>query len=343
MKIVHVESGLGNQMLNYAEYLAIKSKYDDVCIENLIYETKPDGKGISQWNGYELKRVFDLDLPNLSNYVDENIYEYVKEKLIESKYWDNSWKYAEPICEALNQKGYNVKNLCIHGTEGDKVQYTGIKKHIKSFFFETSLGNFIYRNLCKILKNKLIRDNYENQYIECDDDFYCGQSLKFMFKGHNIEKIENQLRKDFEFKNVSEKNQVFVKEHMDIQTVAIHTRRGDFLSRNSFCYKYGYFKRAVKFIKKKINNPTFIFFCDTGSIQWVKDNIKIFGLTTKDKIEFVDWNLDENSYQDLYLMSMCKHNIITQSSFGWWASWLNKNPNKITISPDVRINTTKWI
>lgn len=55
---------------------------------------------------------------------------------------------------------------------------------------------------------------------------------------------------------------------------------------------------------------------------------------------FVDWNGGEDSYRDMQLMSYCKHNVITFSSFGWWGSWLNENPEKITISPSVWINTT---
>ena len=62
-----------------------------------------------------------------------------------------------------------------------------------------------------------------------------------------------------------------------------------------------------------------------------------------DVVEFVDWHSSAESYRDMQIMALCKHNIITNSSFGWWGSYLNTNPDKITISPDCRILTTDWV
>ena len=94
-------------------------------------------------------------------------------------------------------------------------------------------------------------------------------------------------------------------------------------------------------IRKNVANPVFVFFTDPGSIQWCRDNARTFGLDySKDKVYFVDWNSGSESFRDMQLMSHCKHAIITTSSFGWWGAYFINNPEKITISPCVEIDTT---
>ena len=53
-------------------------------------------------------------------------------------------------------------------------------------------------------------------------------------------------------------------------------------------------------------------------------------------IEVIDWNSEDEGWIDMYLMSICKHNIIANSSFSWWAAWLNQNEKKVVIAP------SKW-
>ena len=87
MLVVHMDSGLGNQMLDYAEWLAIrKSNPQEECyLENLIYEL-PNREGMfSMWNGYELQRIFGIELPNVRDLFTEeewrNSHEYMKSDL----------------------------------------------------------------------------------------------------------------------------------------------------------------------------------------------------------------------------------------------------------------------
>lgn len=114
------------------------------------------------------------------------------------------------------------------------------------------------------------------------------------------------------------------------ESVSIHIRRGDYLNHLD---KYGnicteeYYIKAIKCIQKNIKNPRFFVFSD--DMKWSKH-----ALGSYKQIQFVEHNSDVKSIYDMKLMSLCKHNIIANSSFSWWASWLNNNPNKIIIAPE---------
>lgn len=108
-------------------------------------------------------------------------------------------------------------------------------------------------------------------------------------------------------------------------TVSMHIRRGDFKEEN-IMLPISYYKRAADYMKTKINNPVFLVFSD--EIQWVKTHLNlgecVIYVSDEEKLE---------DYEELLLMSKCKHNIIANSTFSWWGAWLNKNENKIVVGP----------
>lgn len=67
----------------------------------------------------------------------------------------------------------------------------------------------------------------------------------------------------------------------------------------------------------------------SDDINWCKENLNL----TKHTVYYINWNKAEDSYIDMQLMSLCKHNIIPNSSFSWWGAWLNKNKSKIVLAP----------
>ena len=115
------------------------------------------------------------------------------------------------------------------------------------------------------------------------------------------------------------------------ESVAIHARVVNFEYGMKEILARNYYQKAVNHIKGKIDKPI-SFFVFSDNVNWCRENLDILGLSNEDII-FVDYNKGENTFRDMQLMSLCKHIIIPNSTFSWWAGYLIKNPNKIFITP----------
>ena len=106
-------------------------------------------------------------------------------------------------------------------------------------------------------------------------------------------------------------------------TCSIHVRRGDFLKHPDHhpAQNLNYFMKATKEMPK---DSVFLIFSD--DIEWCKNNFP----KIPNKFYFIEGNKD---YEDLYIMSKCKNNIICNSTFSWWGAWLAEP--KIVIAPDL--------
>lgn len=341
MKIIHIESGLGNQMLSYCEYLAMKKANpgDDCYIETIVYDIPECNSVICQWNGFELERIFHIDAPNIKSYFNDEVWQQVMADIRKSQFWLRNWNYPVHFTNAFRHAGLEMVNM--RGDfEAPGASYKttlSVPSYKKTFLFQYL--NFLRK---KHLRRKPTTPYSPELFIQSEQNIFTGQQLTFKNKGSGIEKIDKEVREAFLFPPINdERNQTAIDRIESEQSVAIHARRGDMLSFNFDCYYGGYFKRAVGYIKSVVNNPHFYIFCDPGSVEWAKQHSNVFGLNFKhDQIQFVDWNSGDDSWRDMQLMAACKHQVITRSSFGWWGAYLNPYPHKITCSPDVFTDTT---
>ena len=350
MRVVHMDSGLGNQMLDYAEYMAIRRQNpDEECyLENLIYELPQKEGMFSIWNGYELGRIFGINPPNVKSLFGEEAWHRILEHVEKSEFWKENWNYAPYITEALNAEGLKLTNLRKKPEMPDHDSAeAGIGKKARRLltrFFQTRMGNHIKRHMRLALAHTLFKaENQEyNVFRKYPSNVYIGHSFAFKYKGFGIEKMDAEIREAFRFPEITdEKNRRMLELIHGCNAVSIHARRSDLLFLNGYCYKYGFFRRAVKYIKRHVENPVFIFFTDENSVGWCEQNEKVFGLNfKKDRVYFVNWNKGEDSFRDMQLMAECRHNIFTESTFGFWGAYLNRNPDKITCAPDPLILAT---
>jgi hypothetical protein len=148
------------------------------------------------------------------------------------------------------------------------------------------------------------------------------QSEKYFLMHKNEIKNDFSIKSKLKFQTHETLNYINT-----VNSVSLHIRRGDYLNNpKHYTDNELYYKKAVEVIENKIDNPVFFIFSD--DMPWVKSN-----LTLKYKTVFIDFNDELSGFEDLKLMSACQHNIITNSSFSWWAAWLNENEKKIIIAP----------
>ncbi len=339
MKVIHIESGLGNQMLSYSELLLLRklNPIDDFFIETIIYDIPECNEKIKQWYGYELKNIFNIDENNIRTLFCDEEWNKIINEVRDSHFWVD-WNYPPIIVGVLKEHGISLENY------RGEIHRGGHKNRFFRRISNNRVGYDLKRITRPLYEERYIRKMSvkENMFIKTNKDIYTGQWLGLMKKNSGIEFIETEIRNVFQFPKLEGDKNLEIEQHiLNCNSVAIHARRGDALGTNGYCYRYGYFKRAVSYIKANVENPVFYFFTDPGSMTWIQKNMDIFSLNIeKDHVFFVDWNGGVNSYRDMQLMAKCKHNIITCSTFGWWGAWLNDYKHKITCSPSVLINTT---
>lgn len=265
MKIVKILGGLGNQMFQYAFYLALSQRHKSVKTDLSGYEN------YTLHNGFELTRVFGIHPPQAPMF---------------------------------------IVNL-----------------------YSPQTRSWIYRKLRRILMLKNAYKTEDNFFAFDQDILYNKKPMLYwgywQNQGYFID-IEKKIRDEFKFNNLlNENNTTYMQSIKSTTSVSVHIRRGDYLKDEllgGLC-SLDYYKKAISKMRASLDAPVFYIFSD--DLHWCREHLDF------DASKFyISGNDGENSHIDMQLMSSCKHNIIANSSFSWWAAWLNENPNKIVIGPE---------
>ena len=146
--------------------------------------------------------------------------------------------------------------------------------------------------------------------------------------------ISDEIRSTFTFNlNIANTQSLAMMEKIDADenAISLHIRRGDYLAPEHYnsigCIcQLPYYQNAICTMNKKLAQPSYYVFSD--DIAWVKANIKLPQAT------YIDWNKGKDSWQDMMLMSHCRHHIICNSTFSWWGAWLNPRKDKMVFCPE---------
>ncbi len=232
----------------------------------------------------------------------------------------------------------------IFNVKGEKATKKEIQR-FKSLSNRISIGKLYYYTK-RILPGYLKKYNYiYESYFHFNKDILALSNHCYLNGYWQSEKyfkdIEDLIRTDFRIiKPIDRININITKEIEYSESVSIHLRGRDYITREKtakmhFTCDQAYYDKSINIISNRVKNPHYFIFSDDP--EWAKEHIRIPYPCTY--VEGNSWN--KTSYEDMRLMSLCKHNIIANSSFSWWAAWLNQNSKKNVIAPLKWFNDSK--
>ncbi|MEP2715779.1 alpha-1,2-fucosyltransferase [Pseudophaeobacter sp.] len=145
-----------------------------------------------------------------------------------------------------------------------------------------------------------------------------------------FDSIREMIRADFTFPEFSSTQNADMAAQISAENaISLHVRRGDYvaLEAHGLCDQ-AYYEAALQRLLQDLPGPEPTIYVFSDDPDWAKANLPL----PCAKI-VVDFNGPKTDFEDMRLMSLCKHNIIANSSFSWWAAWLNRNPDKRVAGP----------
>ena len=147
-----------------------------------------------------------------------------------------------------------------------------------------------------------------------------------------FEAVESTIREEFTPPAVSAATRKLGEVIQSCNAVCVHVRRGDFVSLPISIASHGfvgleYYVKGAELIMARVSHPHFFVFSD--EIEWCTENLKFHPPATYVSHEYAG----HKSTEHLWLMSQCKHFLISNSTFAWWPAWLAENKDKVVIAP----------
>ncbi|MCM1124530.1 MAG: alpha-1,2-fucosyltransferase [Eubacterium sp.] len=299
MIIIQFAGGLGNQMFQYALYLQLKSLGKEVKIDD--------------WTGFaqDAQREPSL-MPFGINYERATVKEL--EQMLDSA--PGLWSKVHRKLFGRNKKAY---------FEADKRYKPEIMSWDDIYLEGYWQTDKYFRSVSEEVKKAYDVDRLLEYVREAGGK--SAQESRGKNKSHSLEEVAETKRTLFER---------YLAQITSMESVSVHIRRGDYLLPQNqalfgnICTE-AYYCKAMRQMRQEY--PQCRFYLFTNDKQWIKEQLA----GVADAIEVVDIG-EQSDYSEFILMSKCRHNILANSSFGWWASYLNRNPDKTVFAPDRWLN-----
>lgn len=339
MDIVRIRCGFGNQIFCYAFYLELKQRGRDVGLDLGFYEDNPN------WpDPYMMEYVFpDIGIEP----IDSDIF--------------------RGICKKYNEEKKDIQRLSYLKSHPKERYFWGEEKNEVGIFDQ----NVFETENCVFVGSWISEKYFANAKSQLRD------KMKFRRGEKKLYDLEKKMREE---ESVTLQIRLGSKySYLDVQG-----KNGEKMLN---IIRDGYYRRAIDYMKQVVgDNAVWYVFSDAECVINPKSSIKVEESMSKytragyedalhstsrskdlyiDAVErikrelnitnivYIGKSLFDNyeDWYDMYLMSKARHNIIANSTFGWWGAWLNSNPEKVVISPKrffsysecTDINPETWI
>lgn len=302
MIVVQIHSGLGNQLFMYAAARALAQRRNTALYLDVDTDCR-EGRNFGEHIGHSFQldkfhiRAGYLGMANLKNTDSASpvgFYSAMKTQLRDIKILRNAVRL-------LRYQGIDVSKMAM--------KLSGTNKRL----FTEARGDW----------------GYKPHFLDLPDETIL-RGCFFSFR--YFDWLRNDLLSELSLKEaLSLRSKEIEEEIVAEDSVSLHVRRGDVVTNPEYRRWYEgvvtdrYYSNAIKHFMERLDRPRFFVFSD--DMAWTKKNLRIPG-----KVTYVDHNGPEKGYEDLHLMSRCKHNVTAGfSSFSWWAAYLNPHPQKTVI------------
>lgn len=303
MIVVQIHSGLGNQLFMYAAARALAYKHGTSLFLDVDTDCK-EGVDVGSYVGHS----FQLDKFNIK----AELLTAPKEEAAKAPSSVGAYSTVKARLRDIKPLRQAVRLLRHRGIDLSAMLMRASGTHKR--FFREERGDW----------------KYKPHFFELPDDTI----LRGCFLSHKyFDWLRDLIVEELSLKEgLSPASREVEEQIQSSNSVSLHLRRGDVVTNPEYRSWYEglvtdrYYRNAIAyFAAERLEDPHFFVFSD--EISWAKANFIIPG-----KVTYVDHNGPEAGYEDLHLMSRCKHNVTTGfSSFSWWAAYLNKNPEKIVL------------
>lgn len=290
LRIVMMNGGLGNQLYQYAFLRFLEVNTGQKC---WVDDSAFWGEGVEH-NGYELERIFGIKLNLLSRFFSDDVWE---EMMVRRR-------QGISIPQQLQDNGMNLVMIAEardYSFDGNiiNVSPAHINEGILNVFINAHGIVYYHGYFCNTVYFKLLKDILRKELV--------------------FPELKDTLEIDTINKRYAELIQI-------TNSVAVHVRRGDFVQCGRVVSPAKYCK-AIEALESKYTDCTYFVFSD--DVAWCKVHEEELGISSiHGDVIYVEENVGNgNNYIDMQLMSQCKKMVISNSSFGIWAYYLNTNPD----------------